>query len=740
MPTPETNTSSSLLVSRCRRRPLKSKSADTFFRIMSFCAAHNLLTIPDNGESQIGSEAKDDIPLVCNDIISNNSQCQKQTPISETQLVLGTQEIGLFNKDVESAENDHNILGEITELPHKVGINPSNSVKIVPCDSLHQEEMPMDMTQMVLDTQERDLCNRHVESTECDHDILQKRKDLSYKIDANPSNSINIINQDHDMMILSPHLPTDKDFEEGEISGDLMDKMSFMDIIPEDDAQFVDKTGLRPEVLLATELGLENDDNLRILPTNTVEDVGKSMVGVVNKTARSLVDYSELVVDCKSREPVKKVTIEQVLPLHSNLKNSAIKNQNLAYPMKDTGAQNKKKRQGCCTKKERTNKKPKKSVYSTPCLETLTSLGGLPEDASQQVVDAFKNEDASNVKKKKQVTKEIKAKKKRNDRIRRAEKNRKLGVKRLKLQPVIKEKKVTYCRHYMNGRCHEGEKCKFSHDTTPLTKSKPCCHFARQACMKGDDCPFDHELSKYPCNNILSKGFCNRGPDCMFSHEAQPAEGSLSVSHESKLEPTPPSTSGAKKIDTKTCSVSKSVACNPEPKSAKISPKVYARPPKGISFLSQEKLPVDAHSSPKIDAGVKEIAQTPPSVQDPKEISRTRPAVPHGINFLSYGKKPSLDHSNGKFPFNISSGIGKSQLSNLEGGEGLKSDSAVNVVNGVDIDLQTNRLNFNLQKDRPSSFQKLMPMLPLMPSISQRALQSTLAFASKFESGLKLKH
>ncbi|KAF5768389.1 putative transcription factor C3H family [Helianthus annuus] len=71
----------------------------------------------------------------------------------------------------------------------------------------------------------------------------------------------------------------------------------------------------------------------------------------------------------------------------------------------------------------------------------------------------------------------------------------------------------------MNGRCHEGAKCKFSHDTTPLTKSKPCCVFARHACMKGDDCPFDHELSKYPCNNYQTTGSCNRGSACMFSHE-----------------------------------------------------------------------------------------------------------------------------------------------------------------------------------------------------------------------------
>ena len=37
--------------------------------------------------------------------------------------------------------------------------------------------------------------------------------------------------------------------------------------------------------------------------------------------------------------------------------------------------------------------------------------------------------------------------------------------------------------------------------------------------MKGDECQYDHQLSKYPCNNYLTKGSCNRGAACKFSHE-----------------------------------------------------------------------------------------------------------------------------------------------------------------------------------------------------------------------------
>uniref|UniRef100_A0ACD5VFC5 Uncharacterized protein n=1 Tax=Avena sativa TaxID=4498 RepID=A0ACD5VFC5_AVESA len=80
-----------------------------------------------------------------------------------------------------------------------------------------------------------------------------------------------------------------------------------------------------------------------------------------------------------------------------------------------------------------------------------------------------------------------------------------------------------------------GRTCKFSHDTTPLTKSKACTHFARGSCLKGDDCPYDHELSKYPCHNFVENGTCFRSDKCKFSHVVPTADG--------------PSKSDAKKSD-----------------------------------------------------------------------------------------------------------------------------------------------------------------------------------------------
>ncbi|GKC16812.1 zinc finger, CCCH-type containing protein, partial [Tanacetum coccineum] len=80
--------------------------------------------------------------------------------------------------------------------------------------------------------------------------------------------------------------------------------------------------------------------------------------------------------------------------------------------------------------------------------------------------------DANEKKNKRVVTQEKQSKEK--------EENKKLGVNRPKLQVIVKEKKISICRHYMNGKCHEGEKCKFSHNTIPLTKSKDERELKRQ--------------------------------------------------------------------------------------------------------------------------------------------------------------------------------------------------------------------------------------------------------------------
>ncbi|XP_076913427.1 uncharacterized protein LOC143572047 [Bidens hawaiensis] len=559
------------------------------------------------------------------------------------------------------------------------------------------------------ETQENGSYNTQVEPAEHDHNI--SKKDLSQNVNTSPSVNFDAKSQDN--------IPANEDVEEGEISGGLSGTKSNSIIIP--------------------------------LSTEAVEN-GDVQARVINKTTRNLVDYSEIAVNAKSQESVMQATKKRDL-------------------VKDSGAQNTRKRQGSCSEEESRNKKSKNSVDRTTRPDYVALLG---ENASQEVVDATTNKDAPNEKKKKRaLTQERKAKKKKKDRLKRAEKNRKLGIKRLTLQPVIKEKKITYCRHYMNGRCHEGEKCKFSHDTIPLTKSNPCCHFARHACMKGDDCPYDHDLSKYPCKNYQTKGSCNRGSDCMFSHEVLPSEDSLNESNKSKPEQKTPSNSGSKKVEAKSYLVPKFVDVTPKvdsavkeitkmpllnqdskekPKGPLVihdSEKITRTPivvPRGINFLSfGKKAGIESCSSPKVDSEVKEITKMPPLVQESEEktkgppvvhdfeeisqITKTPSVVPRGINFLSFGKKPGLDNSNSGYSFKISNRVEKPRISDVAG-EGSRSVPTVSVVNEFKVDFLADKMSYSKNP---------IPMMSFMSSTSQKLLRSTLAFASELDSGLKSK-
>lgn len=193
-----------------------------------------------------------------------------------------------------------------------------------------------------------------------------------------------------------------------------------------------------------------------------------------------------------------------------------------------------------------------------------------------------------------------KEKKKQQRRKKRAEMNKKLGVKRLKLKPIVKPKVISPCRHYLKGRCQEGEKCKFSHDVIPLTKSKPCCHFARQACMKGNDCPFDHQLSDYPCNSYLSTGFCSRGDSCLFSHKISVKEGSETAANVSKCETT-------------------------------------------LDQLDKSKSEQQLKANASFSAGI----STPEALKENLVMQTSRPVkAPKGLSFLSSGKSTLKDSSN----------------------------------------------------------------------------------------------
>ncbi|XP_024017174.1 uncharacterized protein LOC21409920 isoform X1 [Morus notabilis] len=285
----------------------------------------------------------------------------------------------------------------------------------------------------------------------------------------------------------------------------------------------------------------------------------------------------------------------------------------------------------------------------------------LEDDATRHYKVSTQKEDSKVHLKRKRgpSTKENKAKKKAKERKKRAEKNRQLGVKRLKLPLISKPKTVSYCRHYLNGRCQEGDNCKFSHDIVPLTKSKPCCYFARQQCMKGDDCPFDHELSKYPCSNFVSKGFCSRGDDCMFSHKIVAKDGSITVSKAMETEMKLASSmdnsmskkqqknDGAFHHTSSLLSYSKQMCSqkNPEKNVKETVSKQSEMVAKGTSFLS-----IVANAPLGDSNKLKQQILSPNNenrseqsgssvVQNSNEIlSKTPPVVaPKGINFLAFG-------------------------------------------------------------------------------------------------------
>ncbi|KAM3712830.1 hypothetical protein ACJW31_01G209500 [Castanea mollissima] len=247
-------------------------------------------------------------------------------------------------------------------------------------------------------------------------------------------------------------------------------------------------------------------------------------------------------------------------------------------------------------------------------------------------------QDASSHNKKKRgpSSEEKKAKKKQKDRKRRAEKNRALGVKRLKIHPVATPKKITYCHHYLKGRCQQGDECKFSHDTVPLTKSMPCCHFARHSCIKGDYCPYDHQLSKYPCDKFV-KGFCSRGDDCMFSHKIPTKEDSAAASNDCKPEMKSPSFPGNTNVS-KQLNVTGSLLKNVDVLPASMGAHCHAN------------VKTQGSSSPSRNGGAKVGSKAVPSASDTLQNmnvipTRTSPSVvPKGIKFLSFGKAP-LDDS-----------------------------------------------------------------------------------------------
>ncbi|XP_047157375.1 zinc finger CCCH domain-containing protein 65 isoform X1 [Vigna umbellata] len=386
-----------------------------------------------------------------------------------------------------------------------------------------------------------------------------------------------------------------------------------------------------------------------------------------------------------------------------------------------------------------------------------------------------------------------KDKKKKAYRMKRAEKNRELGVKSLQFQKFVqKPKAVSHCRHYIMGRCYEGDKCQFSHDVVPRTKSKPCGHFAHNSCMKGNDCPFDHELSKYPCNNILSQGFCRRGESCLFSHQVSKEDIPSNIPTPSNMRrpvlstlqsgnansSTPVSNnhgSGTMQQNLLTHSSGIHSRVNVEHKAANTAQK-QPTPPKGISFINlakftpspsaQKQGTVTIKESP-LQTGMHEEQRAFNKSQNKVEIAKKLPSVtPKGVNFLSFGKG-SVSGSKTHIHPNLSTenGFNLPRLLNFGLPEQIKKDVHDKPSDRTQqsVSLSDIFLNEILGKNQsvsegvkskfpdktsvtPSPFDSIQSSEHLKSDYhkhasnsSQKALLSTLAFAAEHESDIKMK-
>ncbi|CAI8596636.1 unnamed protein product [Vicia faba] len=388
------------------------------------------------------------------------------------------------------------------------------------------------------------------------------------------------------------------------------------------------------------------------------------------------------------------------------------------------------------------------------------------EDRKKEMVDASKSKRGPG-------SQEKKYKKRKKYRKNRAEKNRELGVKRLKLIPVQKPKTITYCRHYMKGRCNEGDKCKFSHDTVPETKSKACVHFARHSCMKGDDCPFDHQLSKYPCSNIVSNGSCTRGDACLFSHQVPTNQCIPTPTNGSKPESKSPLPSGNTNFSTPlnnhgTNSVQQNHFTNS--KGTETSQTKPTSAPKGIRFINVGNLSSSApkqdtitpnkgslvHNGTCADKGSVSSFKSPIQSTAERMISNLPQSVNFGLSEHSISSPNKDGHGKARdrtaqnlpqtvlFSHNEISDKNQSIVERIKSKFLEKDSTNVQAVKKASDNSQTSNVTSATLLARPfvshqSSGSLVSGYHKQASNLGQRALLSTLAFAAEHESDIKMK-
>eukprot|EP00117_Sycon_ciliatum_P034956 scpid26026/ scgid3646/ Zinc finger CCCH domain-containing protein 6 len=104
---------------------------------------------------------------------------------------------------------------------------------------------------------------------------------------------------------------------------------------------------------------------------------------------------------------------------------------------------------------------------------------------------------------------------------RREEKNREWRDRRKREEDEASERAaqrpLVPCRYYMEGRCHKGADCTFSHNVKREKKPELCKFYSQDCCSRGESCLYMHE--DFPCKYFHSGTYCFSGPACRFSHD-----------------------------------------------------------------------------------------------------------------------------------------------------------------------------------------------------------------------------
>ncbi|XP_047029848.1 protein suppressor of sable isoform X2 [Helicoverpa zea] len=79
------------------------------------------------------------------------------------------------------------------------------------------------------------------------------------------------------------------------------------------------------------------------------------------------------------------------------------------------------------------------------------------------------------------------------------------------------------CLYYMQGKCHKGDDCIYSHDAQPPRKMELCKFYLMDCCAKRDKCLYMH--ADFPCKYYHTGLQCIYKDECKFAHGKPLSDG-----------------------------------------------------------------------------------------------------------------------------------------------------------------------------------------------------------------------